>query len=57
MISINQPCNRQCKDCKIYNICALRHIVPLEQEQMSNSLNYGNTNKERHPQEMGESSR
>lgn len=47
MISINQPCNRQCKDCNIYNICALRHIISLEQELMSNNLNYGNTNKER----------
>ena len=47
MISINQPCNRQCKDCKVYNICSLRHIVPIEQESMSNNLNYGNTNKER----------
>ena len=47
MISINQSCNRHCKDCNIYNICALRHIIPLEQESTSNNLNYGNTNKER----------
>ena len=47
MIGINQPCNRQCKDCNIYNICALRRIIPLEQESMSNNLNYVNTNKER----------
>lgn len=47
MISINKPCNQQCKDCNIYNICALRRIVPLEQESAGNNLNYGSTNKER----------
>lgn len=46
MIGINQPCNRQCKDCNIYNICSLRHLL-LEQEIKSNNLNYGNINKER----------
>ena len=46
MISINQPCNRQCKDCNIYNICSLRHIVPIEQESMSNNLNYGTNNNQ-----------
>lgn len=32
MISFNQPCNQQCKDCKVYNICSIRHIVPINQE-------------------------
>ena len=40
MININQSCNRECKDCKVYNICSLRHIIPLKQEQLNNNLNY-----------------
>lgn len=47
MIRINQSCNRQCKVCEVYNICSLRHVVQINQEQNSNNLNYENANKER----------
>ena len=39
MISFNQSCNRQCKDCKVYSICSIRHVVQINQEQNSNNLN------------------
>ena len=39
MISINQSCNQQCKYCKVYNICSIRHVVQINQEQNSNNLN------------------
>lgn len=41
----NQQC-KDCKDCNIYNICAFRHIIPLEQESMSDNLNYNNNSNE-----------
>ena len=45
MIGINQSCNRQCKDCNVYSTCSLRHIIPLEQESISNNLNYENNRR------------
>ena len=45
MTSINQSCNRQCEGCEVYNICSIRHIAPINQEQKSNNLNYGNNRR------------